>query len=148
MNDFANNFRMAYPTGRSGSNPLGEQVSPGFQLRPNVPHGKMPENYGEQQNAIGLTAISLLLSTLGFGAPAIMAAIDANSALRKPNNKTSSTKEDIEIIDTVGGPSPEAFLKELKPMSLNGSYEDNIKILNENNRILENMKARRNRNGM
>ena len=140
-NTFTKNFRGAFAsqsprllTPEEQTTSTFQKVVPTFQKFP-----EKPADYGSQQNAAGLTAISVLLGGMGFAPEAILGFLAAGSEAKR-NFSSSDRKQPEEnfdngIIDK--DPSPSNLFNNLKPISPNSSREEILKTIEENNKILE-----------
>lgn len=101
--------------------------------------GEMPDDYGRQQNIIGMTALSILLSAMGFGPEAIAATALVN---RKKEQKDSPLVKGVPVESGLDGiidktPSLDSLFKELTPISPDSSREEILRGLQKNNKIIE-----------
>ncbi len=101
--------------------------------------GEMPDDYGRQQNIIGMTALSILLSAMGFGPEAIAATAFVN---RKKEQKDSPSVKGVPVESGLDGiidktPSLNDLFKKLTPISPDSSREEILKGLQENDKIIE-----------
>lgn len=140
-NTFTRNFRTAFSPQAPRVLNAGERANPTFQGT----KGQMPENYGSQQNAIGLTALSLLLGRLGY-APAAIASLLATGeqaekaypqvrAKRLDGAYNSEETVDNGIIDKTPTLSP--LFQGLTPIPVNGGYEDTLKAIEDNEKAIQ-----------
>ena len=101
--------------------------------------GEMPDDYGRQQNIIGMTALGILLSAMGL-APEAIAATAFGSRVkgqeRSPQVKGIPVESGLDgIIDKT--PSLDSLFKKLTPISPDSSREEILKGLQDNNKIIE-----------
>lgn len=121
-----------------------ERANPTFQGT----KGRMPENYGSQQNAIGLTALSIALGGLGYTPAAIASLFAAGTqaekaqpelrARRLNNDYNFEETMDRGIIDKTPALSP--LLRGLTPIPVDGGYEETLKVIEENEKAIQKIK--------
>ena len=121
-----------------------ERANPSFQGT----KGQLPENYGIQQNAIGTTALSLLLTGLGLAPEAIATAI-VGERLNRPKFQTQGPQIRARQVDEGYGasvidkiPNESSLFENIKPIPQNSSYEDTLKILEENDKAIQKIRER------
>lgn len=139
-NTFTRNFRTAFSPQAPRVLTAEERANPTFHGT----KGQMPENYGRQQNAIGLTALSILLGGLGY-TPAVIAGLLATGkaektspqirARRLDGNYNFDETVDRGIIDKTPALSP--LFQGLTPIPVDGSYEDTLKVIEENDKAIQ-----------
>lgn len=141
---FTRNFRTVFSPQAPRVLTAEERANPTFHGT----RGQMPENYGRQQNAIGLTALSILLGGLGY-APAAIAGLLATGtkaekaqpqvrARRLDGDYNSDETVDRGIIDKTPTLSP--LFQELTPIPVDGGYEDTLKVIEENGKTIQKIK--------
>lgn len=135
---FLENYRANAPL--SGTISVPELKRPGQADSFAGTRGKMADDYGRQQNIIGMTALGILLSAMGL-APEAIAATAFGSRVkgqeRSPLVKgiPVESEPDNAIIDKT--PNLNNLFKELTPISPDSSREEIIRGLEKNSKIIE-----------
>lgn len=135
---FLENYRANAPLGGTLTTPSIKE--PGYVDSFVGSRGKMPDDYGRQQNTIGMTALSILLSAMGLTPEAIAATAFVNRKEGQENPPSikgvpvESGLNDMPIDKT---PGLSNLFKGLVPISPDSSREELMKGLRENSKIIE-----------